>query len=277
MSHGVCDYDQCPKDTARTIRIAVNSNWDHLSARKGGYRVGHLSEMTVRVLAKDTSPPPTSTPAPPPPPTPRPRWRAGLVRPLRLRRRRPQDQHPGLPQLPGPDRAQHQPQHPRPRPRQPQRPRPRQPRPLYQHLRLLQRQPRPQSQHRCLPQLRPQHQPRCLLRLRCPLKRPRLPPHPPRYPRQPPRRRRRPRLHRGGSRRRSDSGTGPPGHCGACAATNATRLGGASDPNNRRCNTAHPQYLGRHCLHSTATHHADSDPGLRHRVCHRRVRVPDIA
>ena len=196
--------------------------------------------MTVRILEKDTSPPPTPTPAPPPTPAPssaysqRPRLlrrlhqrphlrpphqgldrRAGLVRgrhprlrrPLRLRRllcphpllrrRRPQDQHPRLPQLSGPDRAQHQAQLRRQylRPRQPR------PRPLFRHLRLLQRQ------HRCRPQLRPLHLPRCLLRcllrLRCPLKRPRLPPHPPRYPRQPPRQRRlsRPRLHR----RRSSS------------------------------------------------------------------------
>ena len=61
MSHGV---DPFPNDTPRTIRIAVNSSWDHLSAREGGYRVGHPSEMTVRILEKDTSPPPTPTPAP---------------------------------------------------------------------------------------------------------------------------------------------------------------------------------------------------------------------
>ena len=217
MSHGV---DPFPNDTPRTIRIAVNSSWDHLSAREGGYRVGHPSEMTVRVLAKDASPPPTPTPAPSSaysnarassaaysnarlrrlhqrphlrPPHQGVDRRAGLVR----GRRRPQDQHPGLPQLSGPDRAQHQAQLRRQylRPRQPR------PRPLFRHLRLLQRQPRHPHppQHRC----RPLHLPRCLLRLRCPLKRPRLPPHPPRYPRQPPRQRRlsRPRLHR----RRSSS------------------------------------------------------------------------
>ena len=156
MSYGVCS----DKDTPRTIRIAVNSNWDHLSAREGGYRVGHPSEMTVRVLAKDASPPPTPTPAPSSaysnarassaaysnarlrrlhqrphlrPPHQGVDRRAGLVR----GRRRPQDQHPGLPQLSGPDRAQHQAQLRRQylRPRQPR------PRPLFRHLRLLQRQP----------------------------------------------------------------------------------------------------------------------------------------
>ena len=36
MSYGVCNEadDPCDnKDTPRTIRIAVNSNWDHLSAQ----------------------------------------------------------------------------------------------------------------------------------------------------------------------------------------------------------------------------------------------------
>ena len=302
MSHGV---DPFPNDTPRTIRIAVNSSWDHLSAREGGYRVGHPSEMTVRILEKDTSPPPTPTPAPSsalhaayiqrprhPPPHQGLDRRAGLVRgrhprlrrPLRLRRllcphpllrrRRPQDQHPGLPQLSGPDRAQHQAQLRR------QRLRPRQPRPLT-----------PIPTPAPTPTPTPTHQPN-----------PNTGADPNTYPAAyfdsgaHSNARAYPRTHPGthanhhdsgdshghgstdgGPRRCSDSGTGPAGHRGACASTNATRLGGACDPNNRRCNTAHPQYLGRHCVHSTATHHADSDPGLRHRVCHRRVRVPDIA
>ena len=52
MSYGVCDYRPCDEDTPRTIRIAVNSNWDHLSAREGGYRAGHPSEMTSQGLGE---------------------------------------------------------------------------------------------------------------------------------------------------------------------------------------------------------------------------------
>ena len=321
MSHDVSNKGPCDRDTPRTIHIAVNSSWDHLSAREGGYRIGHPSEMTVRVLEKDTSPPPTPTPAPSSAYSNARAILRLLQRPRLLRLH----QRPHLPL------RLHQ------RPHLPLR--------LHQRPRLLLRlhqRPRLRPPHQGLdrraglvrgrhPRLR---RPLRLRRLLCPhplLRRRRPQDQPPGYPNcQAPtapntkpnsdantyahanpntypaayfdsgthsnvrayRRSTHPGTHAnhhdsgdshghgstdGGPRRCSDSGTGPAGHRGACASTNATRLGRASDPNNRRCNTAHPQYPGRHCLHSTATHHADNDPGLRHRVCHRRVRVPDIA